>query len=179
MAGLFEDRLAPNCLGEDRLVPLEAAARAWADVSAQTVKRLCGLAIEPWSVAAALHRHGMLPQSRLSALCHTHKVAISRAVDVLVQQKQWVVRLPSGSDGRIRHLILTEKGLAEAAIVAAALADLRDLCLAEISEGDVAQMHALLLRVKEGVRRIDLRGPPGKPRFQVIPDSVRAEIKFA
>ncbi len=166
MAGLSED-----CLAEDRLVPLEAAARAWADLSAQTVKRLCGMAIEPWSVAAALYRHGMLPQSRLSALCHIHKVAISRAVDGLVRQKQWVVRLPDGADGRLRHLILTEKGHAEVAVVVAALADLRDLCLAGISAGDIAQMQALLLRVEEGVRRVDLTDRQGMRHLQVLPGS--------
>ena len=168
-------------LSEDRLVPLEAAARAWADLSAQTVKRLCGLAPEPWSVAAELYRRGMLPQSRMSALCHTHKVMISRAVDVLVRQKQWVARLPDGADGRLRHLILTGKGHAEVAVVAAALADLRDLCLAGISAGDVAQMHALLHRVEARVRRIDLTDDPCKPRFQVIEDgaSARTEMKSA
>ena len=157
-------------LSEDRLVPLEAAARAWADLSAQTVRRLCGLTIEPWSVAATLYRHGMLPQSRLSVLCHAHKVAISRAVDTLVQQKQWVVRLPAAADGRLRHLILTEKGVAEVAVVAAAVADLRERCLAGISEGEVAQMHALLHRVEACVRRIDVRDPPGKRRAQAVPD---------
>ena len=166
MAGLSENRLA-----EDRLVPLEAAARAWSDLSAQTVKRLSGLTMEPWSVAAALYRHGMLPQSRLSALCHTHKVAVSRAVDLLARQKQWVVRLPDGADGRLRHLILTETGHAEVAVVAAALADLRERCLAELSDADVVQMHALLLRVEAGARRVPLVDDPCKPRFQVIQDN--------
>ena len=168
MNGLFQDRLV-----EDRLVPLEAAARAWADLSAQTVKRLCGLTLEPWNVAAALYRYGMLPQSRLGALCHTHKVMISRAVDTLVQHKQWVARLPSGVDGRIRHLILTENGRAEVAAVTEALADLRSRCLVEISEGDVAHMQALLLRVEAGVRQA-AQAAPCQSRPQVIQAQDRA-----
>ena len=117
------------------------------------MKRLCGLAVDPWVVAAALYRHGMLPQPRLSALCHTHKVAISRAIDVLVEQKQWVQRVPHGSDGRIHNLVLTEKGLAEVAVVAEALAALRHRSLDGIAEGEMAQMHDLLQRVEDGVQR--------------------------
>jgi DNA-binding MarR family transcriptional regulator len=169
---------------EDSFTPLEDAARAWADVSAQTVRRMCGLAAEPWSVAAALYRHGMLPQSRLVSLCHTHKVMISRAVDTLVRQKQWVARLPAGKDARVRHLILTEKGRAEVAVVARALADLRDQCLAQIGEGEVAHLQALQLRIEAGVRHaapFALSTAPCQPRPQAIqvPERPRAEIRSA
>ena len=164
---------------EDSLVPLEDAARAWAEVSDKTVRRMCGLAVEPWRVAAALYRHGMLPQSRLSALCHTHKVMISRAVDTLVRQKQWVLRLPAGTDARVRHLILSEKGRAEVAVVAEALAELRDQCLAGIGPGEVAHMQALLRRLEAEVRHVT--PPPCQPRLQVIEHNgpARAETRSA
>lgn len=139
---------------DDRLAPLEAAARAWATLSDQTVRQMCGLPPEPWRVAAALYRHGMLPQSRLAALCHTHKVAVSRAVESLVGEKRWVMRVAYGSDGRLRHLVLTDKGRAEVEIVVEALAELRHLSLAGIGEVELAQMHDLLRRIEDGVRRV-------------------------
>ncbi len=159
---------------EDRLVPLEAAARAWALLSAQTVEGLCGLTVVPWRVAAALHRHGMLPQSRLATLCHTHKVAISRAVEQLVEDQQWVMRLARGTDGRLRHLVLTERGRADVAGVAEALADLRHLCLADISDSEIAQMHDLARRVEEGVRRARHMERPRRRSFPQAASTTQA-----
>ncbi len=139
---------------EDRFAPLEAAARAWAALSDQTVRQMYGLPPEPWRITAALYRHGMLPQSCLAALCHTHKVAVSRAVESLVVEKRWVMRVAYGSDGRLRHLVLTDKGRAEAEVVVEALAELRHLSLAGISDIEMTQMADLLRRVEDGVRRV-------------------------
>ena len=152
-------------LYEDRLAPLEATARTWATLSARTVRRLCGLGMEPWSVAAALYRHGMLPQSRLAALCHTHKVGISRSVELLVRDKRWLMRLAPGPDARVRHLVLTEKGLAEVAVVAEALSGLRHLCLSGMETQDMAQMHALLRRMEDSMQRVDLADYLGRAEW--------------
>ena len=160
--------MGASALGEDGLLHLEATAAAWGALSSQTVRRLCGLTSEPWSVAAMLYRHGVLPQSRLTSLCRLHKVAVSRSVDVLVHKKQWVTRLACPWDGRVWELALTEKGVAEAAIVVETLADIRRICTHGIGEAEMGGMRDLLQRMEDAVERVNLAEHLGRPRLQVV-----------
>lgn len=120
------------------------------------------LKIPDWRVMAVLGDAGALTQRDLVRATLMDKVAVNRACKVL-EDRGLVQRSPNDRDGRSHHLELTGPGHAMHAQIMPFALNMEQRIFAEFNDEERRQFRALLLRLRESVKRLDPVSEPERP----------------
>lgn len=128
--------------------------------------RPLGITRSQWSVMSALSRaeQGEMTQVDLARLLDVGKVTVGGLVDRL-EATGHVERRPDPSgDRRVKRVFITEQGYQILNQMIDVSEHLNALILDGITEEDVATAEAVLMRVKENVRKAIQAAPASAPR---------------
>jgi DNA-binding MarR family transcriptional regulator len=115
---------------------------------ARTYEQRFGLSVTEWRVIAILGRFPGISASEIGERSAMDKVAISRAVNRLIEQGR-VEREASAADRRTRHLYLTREGRSVFDAIVPAALDYERRLLACLDETEREQLDRLVDRLSE------------------------------
>lgn len=143
----------------DKFLPyrLSIASNAVSDAVASAYRTLFGLRIPEWRLVAVLAEGGNMSQQGLCGRTRMDKVTVSRAA-IALADRGLIARASNPEDQRSHLLTLTAEGWALYEQVAPKAIELEQRIFAEFSEGERAQLQAMLDRIEAAVEAFDARG---------------------
>ena len=121
-----------------------------------------GLTDATWAPLVHLDETGGgLSQKSLAALVGVDGSSLVRVIDILVT-RGLVERRPDPADGRTRRIHLTPEGHSRVALIRAELARAEETILADLSDGEIAEMLDRFDRIEARFDAAETQGDPGK-----------------
>lgn len=143
----------PQALGDLLIYRL---GRLYATAGAMTL-RVCegefGIPRREWRLLAVLGEAGELQPSELAMRAELDRARTSRALTAL-QTKGLVARQAVASDRRLARVVLTDRGRALHARMLPRVAAINGAILAQLSDGDVAQLDHLLAALQRQATQV-------------------------
>jgi hypothetical protein len=139
---------------------LSVTSNAVSDCIAEEYRAHFGLKIPEWRVMAVLGDAGALTQRDLVRATLMDKVAVNRACKVL-EERGLARRSPNDRDGRSHHLELTAEGAKMHSQIMPLALEMEHRIFADLGEEERRQFRSLLLRLREGVNRLESSVRPG------------------
>ncbi|AHE56717.1 MarR family winged helix-turn-helix transcriptional regulator [Sphingomonas sanxanigenens] len=147
---------------------LSVTSNAVSRTIADSYEAMFGLKIPEWRLMALLGEHGSATQRDLCRLSEMDKVTVSRAAQALVTRGV-IERLPSAEDRRSHALALTRAGRRLYARIVPAALGMEAAVLAVLDPREVAQLKALLARLRDRVDALRVDSNPDAP--EAAPES--------